>query len=256
MSDELVLERSGNVLIMRLNRPEARNALTGTLVRAISTAVLDAEADPEIRVIVFTGTGDRAFCGGMDLADFAGSGEDEFADLAAMEGFRRVVHGELACQSSAPRTEAPSPADSNSSSAATSSWLRRTLEFGLPEVKRGLFPVGGGTFLAMRLPLGIAMELALTGDYIDAQRAQHLGLVNKVVAPELVLTRRSSTPIASPPTARWPSPPRRNSYDSASPTTTEPTPASQNSARRSSPATTPGRRHRLHGKAAPVWRGK
>ena len=57
MNDELVLERHGNVLLIRLNRPEARNALTGTLVHAISTAVLDAEADPDIRVIVYTGTG-------------------------------------------------------------------------------------------------------------------------------------------------------------------------------------------------------
>ena len=79
MSDQLVLERSDSVLIMRLNRPEARNALTGALVRQISSTLLDAEADPATRVLVITGTGDRAFCGGMDLADFADSGEDEFA---------------------------------------------------------------------------------------------------------------------------------------------------------------------------------
>jgi enoyl-CoA hydratase len=60
-------------------------------------------------------------------------------------------------------------------------------EFGLPEVKRGLFAAGGGTFLATRVPLSIALELALTGDTIPAARAFSLGLVNAVVEPEAVL---------------------------------------------------------------------
>ena len=60
-------------------------------------------------------------------------------------------------------------------------------EFGLPEVKRGLFPAGGGTFLGTRIPLGIALELALTGDPISASRAAVLGLINLVTPPEEVL---------------------------------------------------------------------
>ena len=61
-------------------------------------------------------------------------------------------------------------------------------KFGLPEVKRGLFAAGRGTFLGQRMPLGIALEIALTGDTIDAQRAYELGLINKVVPPDQVLT--------------------------------------------------------------------
>jgi enoyl-CoA hydratase len=59
--------------------------------------------------------------------------------------------------------------------------------FGLPEVKRALFPAGGGVFLGNRIPLAIALELTLTGDNIDASRAAALGLVNQVVPPEQVL---------------------------------------------------------------------
>ncbi|MET0908768.1 MAG: enoyl-CoA hydratase-related protein [Ilumatobacteraceae bacterium] len=188
MSDQLVLERSDSVLIMRLNRPEARNALTGALVRQISTTLLDAEADPATRVLVITGTGDRAFCGGMDLADFADTGDDEFSDLDAMEGFRRLLDGDLAL---------PVIGAANGSAVAGGFELllgcdiivaSSEARFGLPEVKRGLFAIGGGTHLGQRLPLAIALELTLTGDYIDAQRAAQLGLVNKTVEPEHVMT--------------------------------------------------------------------
>ena len=62
-----------------------------------------------------------------------------------------------------------------------------TARFGLPEVKRGLFPGGGGTLLGTRLPLSMALEVALTGELIDAQRAASWGLVNRVVPPEDLL---------------------------------------------------------------------
>ena len=71
MSPELVLDRRGPSLVVRPNRPEARNALTPTLIAGIGSAVAEAEADPAIRVLILTGTGDRAFCAGMDLRAFA-----------------------------------------------------------------------------------------------------------------------------------------------------------------------------------------
>ena len=64
MSDELVRERRGHVLVARLNRPEAHNALDAALIRSIGEAMNEADADPEIRAVVLTGTGDRAFCAG------------------------------------------------------------------------------------------------------------------------------------------------------------------------------------------------
>ena len=84
----LVRERPGNVLVARLNRPEARNALDATLIRSIGEAMNDADADPEIRAVVLTGTGDRAFCAGMDLRAFAGGGATTGDDP---RGHRRVL---------------------------------------------------------------------------------------------------------------------------------------------------------------------
>src|SRR5579863_4786530 len=95
VSDELVRERRGAVLVARLNRPEARNSLNGALISAISAAIIDAEADPEIRALVITGTGDRAFCAGMDLREFAGGGGGSSRDPASMEGFLRLGQGEV-----------------------------------------------------------------------------------------------------------------------------------------------------------------
>lgn len=187
MSDELIREQRGNVLLARLNRPEARNALNGALIHQISRCVLDAESDPAIRAIVLTGTGERAFCAGMDLAEFA-RGAERSADEPDMEGFRRLTQGEVSV---------PVIGAANATAVAGGFELLLACDiivassearFGLPEVKRGLFAAGGGTFLGLRAPLSIALELTLTGDTIDAERAYSLGLINAVVPPEEVVT--------------------------------------------------------------------
>jgi enoyl-CoA hydratase len=179
---ELVHDRRGAVDILRLNRPEARNALNGTLLAAIGAAMLAAEADPEVRAVVLTGTGDRAFCAGMDLRAFAegaapGAGGDEDATV----GFFKLVRGEIGV---------PIVGAANATAVAGGFELllgcdvvvaAEGARFGLPEVKRGLFAAGGGTWIGTRIPLAVAMELALTGDTIDAARAHELGLINAVV---------------------------------------------------------------------------
>ncbi len=215
-NDVLVREQRGNVLIARLNRPAARNALNGALIAAISDAVLFAEADPDVRVLVLTGTGDRAFCAGMDLADFAASsspsgvpeaaGENEppgspgttgerqpsgspgtAGERGLAEGFRRLIDGEVlvpvigAAQATAVAGGFELLLASDIIVASSEA------ELGPPEVQRGLFPAGGGTFLGTRVPLGIALEIALTGDRFSAQRGYELGLVNAVVPPDQVL---------------------------------------------------------------------
>ncbi len=80
MTDDLVRDRRGPVLVARLNRPDARNALTLDMVRGIGAAIVDAEADPEIRAVVLTGTGARAFCAGMDLRADAKEGAMAFVE--------------------------------------------------------------------------------------------------------------------------------------------------------------------------------
>ena len=81
MTEQLVRERRGPILVARLNRPDARNALTPEIIWGIGAAVVEAEGDPEIRAIVLTGTGDKAFCAGMDLTELS-----ELLSLGAEEG--------------------------------------------------------------------------------------------------------------------------------------------------------------------------
>lgn len=184
--EELVVDRRGAILVLRLNRPEARNALTPTLLSGIGAAVSEAEADPAVRAVVLTGTGERAFCAGMDLRSFA-AGEKMSSDAEGMAAYQRLLGGEVAI---------PVIGAANATAIAGGFELllgcdvivaSRDARFGLPEVKRGLFAAGNGTALASRIPLAVALELALTGDPIDAARAHDLGLVNAVVAPDQVL---------------------------------------------------------------------
>jgi enoyl-CoA hydratase len=187
VTDELVRDRRGPVLVARLNRPDARNALNPELVRGIGAAIIDAEADPEIRAVVLTGTGDRAFCAGMDLRAFAAGEQSGLGDDDAGRAFLRLTEGAVAV---------PLVGAANGTAVAGGFELllgcdvivaSSEAEFGLPEVKRGLFPAGGGTFLGTRVALGIALEMTLTGDAISAERAYDLGLVNAVVTPDEVL---------------------------------------------------------------------
>jgi enoyl-CoA hydratase len=186
LNDELVRERRGNVLVARLNRPEARNALNAALIDGIGAVMQEAEADAEIRAVVITGTGDRAFCAGMDLRAFASGEQPSPSDRGSMEGFRRLIDGELAV---------PVIGAANASAVAGGLELLLGCDiivassqalFGLPEVKRGLIPAGSGTMLGTRIPMAIALEMTLTGDSIDAGRAYELGLANAVVAPDEV----------------------------------------------------------------------
>jgi enoyl-CoA hydratase len=186
VTDELITERHGNVLVARLNRPEVRNALSPTLVDALGGALAEAERNIDIRALMLTGTGDRAFCAGMDLRSFADGG-DTWSDSQTAT-LHRLARGDVAV-----------PIVGAANATAVAGGLELLLssdvivassdaKFGYPEVKRGLFAAGGGTALGTRIPLTIALELLLTGDTIDAGRAYDIGLVNAVVAPDEVFT--------------------------------------------------------------------
>jgi enoyl-CoA hydratase len=184
----LVQERHGPVLVLRLDRPEARNALTFALMAALGDAVVAAEEDPEVRVVVLTGTGDRAFCAGLDLREFAEGGGLPPGAEAGMKAFGRIIRGGCTM---------PLVGAANASALAGGFELllacdvivaSSEAQLGLPEVKRGLFAAGGGTGLGTRIPLSVALEMTLTGDPITAQRGYEVGLVNAVVAPGDVLT--------------------------------------------------------------------
>ena len=182
----LVTERRGAVTILRLNRPEARNALNPELLTAIGLGMVEAENDPDVRAVVLTGTGDKAFCAGMDLRAFA-EGGTVGGSKEGMQGFARFTQGDIGV---------PIVGAANATAVAGGFELllgcdvvvaSEAAKFGVPEVKRGLFAAGGGVFISTRIPLALALELTLTGDLIDAPRAQSLGLVNQIVAPDQVL---------------------------------------------------------------------
>ena len=184
--DVLVIEDRGSVRVLRLNRPEVRNALNPALIGALGRAMAAADDAPEVRAIVLTGTGDRAFCAGMDLRNFAEGGGGA-TDEDAMAAYSRFTRGGL---------ETPVIGAANATAVAGGFELLLACDlvvasedavFGIPEVKRGLLAAGGGMHLGRRLPLAVALELGLTGDTIDARRAETLGLVNRVVPADQVL---------------------------------------------------------------------
>jgi len=180
MADELLRERRGNVEILTINRPEARNAINGAVSQAMSTALDELTDDDGVAVVVLTGAGDKAFSAGMDLKAFA-SGEGA-SIIGASGGFAGIA-----------KRDFPKPliAAVNGSALAGGCEIMLSCDlvvaadhatFGIPEAKRGLIAGAGALIrLPKRLPMAVALELALTGDPIDADRALALGLVNRVV---------------------------------------------------------------------------
>jgi enoyl-CoA hydratase/carnithine racemase len=173
-------ERRGHVEILTINRPEARNAINGAVSASMSATLDELETDDECWVVVLTGSGEKAFSAGMDLKAFA-SGEGA-AIMGAPGGFAGITQRTFS---------KPIIAAVNGAALAGGCEIMLSCDlvvavdyatFGIPEVKRGLLAGAGGLLrLPKRLPLAIALELALTGEPIDAQRALALGLINRVV---------------------------------------------------------------------------
>ena len=179
MSDaaEVITEAKGGVLIVTINRPEAKNAMNKAAAEAISAAMDRLEAEDDLRVAILTGAG-GTFCSGMDLKGFLrgespsvpGRGFGGLSQwtpkkpvIAAVDGYALAGGMELALSCDL------IVANVNS-------------KFGIPEAKRGLAAAAGGLIkLPRQIPPRIAMELALTGDFIDAQRAYELGFINRIV---------------------------------------------------------------------------
>ena len=186
MNDEpaVLTERRERVLLITINRPDQRNAVNAAVARGIAAAMDELDATPALSVGILTGAG-KGFCAGMDLKAFV-VGESPYTEgrgfagitrrasekplIAAIEGF--AVAGGLEVALSCDVIVAAKGA-----------------RLGIPEVKRSLVAAGGALLrLPRALPRTIAMELALTGDPIDAERAYALGLVNRLAEPGEVVT--------------------------------------------------------------------
>ncbi len=181
MSDAsaVLSEHRARVLVITINRPDQRNAVNAAVATGIAAALDALDGDPELSVGVLTGAG-RGFCAGMDLKAFV-AGESASADdrgfagitrrgadkplIAAVEGFAVAGGLEVAL-------------------ACDLIVAARGAKLGIPEVKRSLVAAGGGLLRLPRvLPRNVAVELALTGEPIDAERAHELGMVNRLTEP-------------------------------------------------------------------------
>jgi len=178
-------ERRGRVEVLRMNRPEARNAMSPELSLAMEHAFDEIEADRDVWTVVLTGTG-PIFCAGADLKVVASGGG---ADINAPKG----GFGGLTLR------DFPKPVIAAVQGPALAGGFELVLAcdlvvaaeeatFGLPESKRGLLAAAGGPIrLAHRIALATALEIVMTGDQIPVQRAYELGLVNRVVPADKVV---------------------------------------------------------------------
>ncbi len=172
-------ERRGRIELLRLNRPEARNAMNPELSAAIEAALDDVETDRDVAAVVITGAG-PVFCAGADLK-VVSRGEGQRI-MTKRGGFAGVVQRDF-----------PKPIIAAVNGLAVAGGFELVLAcdlvvaaedagFGLPEVSRGLLAAAGGPIrLAKRVPLAVALEVGMTGEPLSAARAFELGLVNRVV---------------------------------------------------------------------------
>ncbi|MBF0660111.1 MULTISPECIES: crotonase/enoyl-CoA hydratase family protein [unclassified Rhodococcus (in: high G+C Gram-positive bacteria)] len=179
-----LVEQRGHVLIVTLNRPEARNALSGEMMAIMSDAWDRVDSDPEIRVAILTGAG-GAFCAGADLKamnqsapgdKFEGGGWD-LSRLPALLKGRRLTKPLIAAVEGAAIAGGTEILQGTDIRVAGES-----AKFGVSEAKWGLFPLGGSAVrLVRQIPYTIAADILLTGRHIKAPEAKEIGLIGYVV---------------------------------------------------------------------------
>jgi len=179
VTDAVLTEEQGAVLIITINRPEARNAVNGAVAQGLAAAAEELDSRKDLSIGVLTGAG-GTFCAGMDLKGFL-TGDNPIVEgrgfagiterppakplIAAVEGYALAGGCELALS-------------------CDLIVAARDSQFGLPEPKRGLVAGAGGLLrLPRRIPFHIAMEIALTGEKYPAERMARLGLVNRLTEP-------------------------------------------------------------------------
>ncbi len=177
MSEEVLVSTEGGIMTVTINRPKAKNAANRAVAVAIAAAMDELDGNDDLRVAIITGA-DGTFCSGMDLKAFV---KGEFPSVEG-RGFAGV-------------TEAPpqKPLIGAVEGYALAGGFELAIScdlivaadnamFGIPEVKRGLAAAAGGLVkLPRQIPPRLAMELALTGEFITSQRAYEMGLINRVV---------------------------------------------------------------------------
>ncbi|EUA11225.1 carnitinyl-CoA dehydratase [Mycobacterium kansasii 732] len=183
----VLVERRGNVMVITINRPEARNAINGAVSVGVGNALDKAQHDPEVRAVVITGAGDKSFCAGADLKAIARR-ENIYHPDHGEWGFAGYVHHFIDKPTIAAVNGTALGGGTELALASDLVVAHERATFGLPEVKRGLIAAAGGVFrIVNQLPRKVAMELLLTGEPITASDAHDWGLINRVVTEGSVL---------------------------------------------------------------------
>jgi enoyl-CoA hydratase len=187
----ILYEKEDKLAIITFNRPAVRNALNYDAIDEALKAVDEAEADEEVRVVIITGSGDKAFVSGTDIGEL--ELRNTLTELGPRSNQRRVLAHRLENMSKPTIAAINGAATGTGCELAMACTLRiaaETAKFGQPEINLGIIPGNGGT---QRLPRlvgkGRAMELILTGDLIDAQEAYRIGMVNRVVPADVLMSQ-------------------------------------------------------------------
>ncbi|XIE77373.1 crotonase/enoyl-CoA hydratase family protein [Streptomyces sp. SBR177] len=187
-TEHLTVRREGATLVLTLNRPEAKNALSLPMLVGLHDGWLEADADDTVRSVVLTGAG-GSFCAGMDLKALAGDG------MAGGEHYRERLkadpdlHWKAMLRHHRPRKPVIAAVEGHCVAGGTEILQGTDIRvagasatFGLFEVRRGLFPIGGSTVrLPRQIPRTHALEMLLTGRPYTAEEAARIGLVGRVV---------------------------------------------------------------------------
>ena len=203
--ENILLEKDGGIARLTFNRPKVLNALNHQTITELARALDDVRDDDSVRVLIITGSGEKAFVAGADI--------NELAKMEALEAKDVAAYGQTAF-AKLETLGKPSIAMINGFAlgggcelalACTLRTAAATARLGLPEVSLGIIPGYGGTQRLARIAgPGIAREWVLTGDMFSAEEAQRVGVVNRVFAPEeleegtlkLAKTMASRAPIA------------------------------------------------------------
>jgi enoyl-CoA hydratase len=193
----LLVERDGPVMVLTMNRPERRNALSPSMMNAMSDAWDEINANPDIRVAVLTGAG-GCFCAGADLQamtqthpgdSFAAGGET--ASTIASGVIKPLLKGFVLDKPLIAAVEGPAVAGGTEILQATDIRIAgESARFGVSEVKWGLYPLGGSVVrLRRQIPYAVAADLLLTGRHVLAPEAKAMGLIGEVVPDGTALAR-------------------------------------------------------------------
>ncbi|MBL7496506.1 crotonase/enoyl-CoA hydratase family protein [Frankia sp. CNm7] len=194
----VLVERAGHVLIVTLNRPHVRNALTTEMMELLANTWDEVNADPDIRVAILTGAG-GAFCAGADLKQMSArppgeafKGDGDGTTLALdMSVMKWLMKGFTLTKPLVAAVEGPAIAGGTEILQATDIRVAgESARFGVSEVRWGLFPLGGSAVrLRRQVPYAVAADILLTGRHLDAAEAKEIGLVNYVVPDGTALAK-------------------------------------------------------------------